>query len=157
MTDGQDWHFNRRHGHASGGKRSLTWRSWIKMRERCLNPKAINFARYGGRGVTVCAKWRDSFEAFLADMGERPGRSYSIERIDGNRGYQPGNCRWATPIEQATNRRSARLFTHDGLTLTVAEWSRRTGLPDETLRRRIIENRPPAEVFSKGNLNGTHR
>jgi hypothetical protein len=74
------------------------------MRQRCENPKATKYPRYGAVGVSVCARWRDSFENFLADMGERPpGRS--LDRIDPAGNYEPGNCRWATPIEQRANRR----------------------------------------------------
>jgi len=75
------------------------------MRQRCENPGNKSYPDYGGRGITVCEAWRASFEAFLADMGERPSRQHSIERNDNDRGYEPGNCRWALPTEQARNRR----------------------------------------------------
>ena len=100
---------NTKHGHAIGAtwdnsKRSPTYRSWLKMISRCENPKHPAFHRYGGRGVEICDHWRNSFEAFLADMGPRP-EGKTLDRWPNNDdGYHPGNCRWATPKEQIANR-----------------------------------------------------
>jgi hypothetical protein len=80
-----------------------TYKAWAAMRARCLCPTHGNYARYGGRGVTIDARWQ-SFEAFLADMGPKPD-GLSLDRIDGSKGYGPGNCRWATAKEQASNRK----------------------------------------------------
>ncbi len=98
------------HGHAGGrGKRvSPTYRSWKAMTGRCANATHHAFADYGGRGIRVCERWRDSFEAFLADMGERPA-GMSIDRIDNDGNYEPSNCRWATAKEQSRNRRTGKL------------------------------------------------
>jgi AraC-like DNA-binding protein len=96
------------HGHAIGSNGSATYRIWLGMRGRCRNPNNTRFSHYGGRGITVCDRWEPtrggSFENFLADMGERP-EGKSIDRIDNDGNYEPGNCRWATQSEQVKNQR----------------------------------------------------
>jgi len=93
------------HGQAGHDVKTPEYRAWIEMRRRCTNPKRENFKHYGGRGITVCARWMKSFEAFCADMGKRPGRGYSLDRIDVNGDYEPGNCQWSTQSEQIQNQR----------------------------------------------------
>jgi hypothetical protein len=95
----------RTHGESSPGHWSPEYRAWSGLIQRCTNPKNTDWANYGGRGITVCDRWRRSFEAFLADMGRKPTPSHSIDRKDVDGNYEPGNCRWATPSQQASNRR----------------------------------------------------
>lgn len=86
-------------------ERHPLYRTWINMRQRCYNPKHEKFPIYGGRGIGVCERWSD-FRAFAEDMGLKPGPGYSIERVDNDAGYDPFNCIWATPAQQAANRRA---------------------------------------------------
>ena len=95
------------HGHASGGSTSPIYNSWARMHDRCKNPKNVRFHRYGGRGIKVCDRW-ESFEHFLADMGESWAHGLSIDRIDNDGDYSPSNCKWSTPSEQASNRQTWR-------------------------------------------------
>ena len=124
---------NRRHG------MTLTpeYRTWRGMKQRCLNPKATQFSYYGGRGVTVCNRWRDSFEAFLADVGPRPN-GMTLDRFPNAGGnYEPGNVRWANQVQQVTNSRAVHRITHDGIADTIAGWSRRVGLPAKLIALRL--------------------
>lgn len=91
------------HGEAS--KPTPEYRTWLGLKNRCNNTRSKDWVDYGGRGIIVCRKWRDSYPAFLADMGRRPSDTHSIDRVDNDKGYTPRNCRWATPKEQANNKR----------------------------------------------------
>lgn len=124
-------HLNRTHGKT----RTPTYRTWLDMINRCENPARDNYARYGGRGIRVCERWRGSFVSFLTDMGERPAGK-TIDRIDGDGHYEPGNCRWATAYEQGAHKRNNILVERDGVTRTLAEWSRLTGINRSTLYNR---------------------
>jgi len=87
---------------------SAEYHSWSGMKQRCKDKNKDGYKYYGGRGITVCGRWRDSFVNFLADMGRKPSPKHSIDRIDGDGNYEPGNCRWATPKEQFLNRKKRK-------------------------------------------------
>lgn len=110
--------------------------SWAGMLSRCRNPKNSYYQNYGGRGVAVCERWAD-FANFLEDMGEKPSASHSLDRIDADGNYDPENCRWATPQEQARNRRSNHLLTLDGKTQCVQAWADEYGIHQSRICNRL--------------------
>lgn len=136
---------NFKHGHAPRGAHSKEYDAWASMIRRCEMSSQDSFPGYGGRGITIHPAWRADFEAFLRDMGRAPSRKHTIERDDVDGNYEPGNCRWATIREQSLNKRNSRRVTLNGLTLTLAEWSARTGIKYGTLWRRIDVLKWPAE------------
>lgn len=109
--------------------------AWDGMMERCHNIRGRDYANYGGRGISVCEKWRN-VENFLADMGHPP-IGLSIDRIDNNRGYEPGNCRWATGKEQSRNRRTNYIIVFNGESGCIAHWSEKTGIKSGVISARI--------------------
>ena len=119
-----------------GMSRTSTYHIWASMKARCSNKNHQNYHRYGGRGVSVCKDWVNSFEQFFQDMGERPD-GMSIDRIDVNGNYEPANCRWATANEQMRNTSVNRLITHNGETKTLVEWSELAGMSMQTLCARL--------------------
>lgn len=104
---------------------TATYRTWASMHQRCSNPKNKRWDDYGGRGIRVCDRW-SLFENFLADMGERP-RGASIDRIDNDGNYEPGNCRWASSHEQSRNKRTSRMLTLRGVTKCASDWAAQIG------------------------------
>ena len=113
------------------------WQAWSSMRRRCYEPGTTGYERYGGRGIKVCERWRYFFEDFLADMGPRPSPKHSLDRINVDGDYEPGNCRWATSKEQNQNRRSNRSLTFNGETLLMSQWAERIGISKELLHYRL--------------------
>jgi hypothetical protein len=122
------------------------YRSWKDMRGRCFNPNNDDYPDYGGRGITACERWSD-FAAFFADMGRRP-KGYSLDRINVNGNYEPGNCRWAPPGVQARNKRNNHRLTLNGETRTLAEWCRHFGLDHSKVRYRLKQGWPVEKAFS---------
>jgi len=97
-----------KHGQAARRSRTVLYKTWAGMKARCMNPNTTGYENYGGRGIRVCPEWIDSFEAFAAHVGDRPGPDYSIDRIDNDGHYEPGNVRWATRAEQNRNQRKRK-------------------------------------------------
>lgn len=118
----------RRHGLS----KTPTYYSWQAAKERCHNPNNAKFTEYGGRGIQVCERWRSSFDAFLDDMGKRP-RGMTLDRIRNDGNYEPGNCRWATPAEQARNKRKNARYFWKGYSMLLVDIARMEGLPRTSL------------------------
>ncbi len=110
---------------------------WRGIKARCLNPKTESFQKYGAIGITMCDSWKESFEQFFADMGSKPSKRHSIDRIDSTKGYEPGNCRWADPFTQLQNRRNVRRFEFSGELLPIPEIARRLNMKPDTLSNRL--------------------
>lgn len=136
-----------KHGFARRGKHELEWDRWMAMLARCYNKNASNYARYGGRGIRVCDKWRKCFADFFLDIGNCPSRDHTLERIDNNGHYEPGNVRWATRSEQQNNRRTNHFITHEGKTMTVTQWARFAGINERTFHNRIKMKWPIDEAL----------
>jgi hypothetical protein len=133
------------HGHFKGHIQSRTYRSWATMIQRCFNPKNPYYYLWGGRGIKVCDRWR-KFQNFLADMGHRPvGKT--LDRKDTNGNYEPTNCRWATPLEQARNSRWAKRLTIAGFTGCLSELAEHFGIQPSTMKGRIRMGWPLEQVF----------
>lgn len=122
---------NKTHGRSG----TRTYDIWCGMRKRCSDSKSNKFHLYGGRGIRVCQRW-NRFEEFFADMGECPPRM-SIDRINSDGNYEPGNCRWATPKQQARNTKTNIYLTIRGETLTKAEWAERAGIDQRAFHKRL--------------------
>lgn len=129
----------KRHGETASSVVTPEYRAYTNMRERCFNPRHINYPNYGGRGITVCDAWSgpDGFPTFLAAVGRRPSPSHSMGRIDNDGAYEPGNVEWQTDKQQTRNRRSNVLITVDGVTKTATDWSHSLGLKRNVVAARI--------------------
>jgi hypothetical protein len=128
---------------------------WVNMRRRCRDENRRDYKDYGGRGIAVCKQWtgKGGFARFLADVGPRPSLGYSIERIDNNKGYEPGNVRWATLPEQNRNRRDTRVLDVNGERMCGAELARKCGAHKSSIYRRLDLGQSPSEIlahFSSG-------
>ena len=113
--------------YSHGMSKTPEYQAWNNMKNRCFNPNHKAYSDYGGRGIAVCDRWKNSFENFLADMGTKPSTKHSIDRINNDGDYSPKNCRWATKAEQQNNQRSNRLITIACVTLNIAQWTKEMG------------------------------
>jgi len=139
---------NVRHGHSRRDHKSRVYGIWEEMTARCNNPDRKAYDHYGGRGISICERWK-KFENFLTDMGEPPSDKHTLERIDNNRDYQPDNCIWATRKQQARNTSRNRLITFNNKTQCLSAWAEEYGLSPATLYKRIVAlDWPIKEAFT---------
>lgn len=139
---------NTKHGMKKRGDKPPEWNSWSGAIARCFNPRCKQYKFYGARGISVCARWRNSFAAFMEDMGPRPSNHHSVDRIDVNGDYEPSNCRWATAIEQGQNRRAVKVYEIDGIVSTLGQHAMRHGLPQATVFGRLRRGLTPIEAVT---------
>lgn len=115
---------------------TLTYARWKSMMQRCYTTSTSNYRYYGGKGISVCERWHN-FSNFLADMGECPNISMTLDRINGEKNYEPENCRWATKTEQNRNRSNCVALTHSGRTMILRDWAAEIGISPNTLAQRL--------------------
>lgn len=127
----------------------MEYNTWVRMIIRCENPDDRYYHRYGGRGISVCRRWRASFLNFLTDMGTRPPGMDSIERKDNDGNYCKSNCRWATHKDQARNRSSNRLITAFGTTKTLQEWAEEVRKNPMSILKRLLRGWHPETALTK--------
>ena len=119
-----------------GAHGTLTYARWRSMMQRCRVKSASNYKYYGALGITVCDRWLN-YSNFLADMSECPDKSLTLDRLDNSKGYEPGNCKWATQSDQNKNRRHCAYITYNGETKIMADWARQYGMSPNALAQRI--------------------
>jgi hypothetical protein len=117
------------------------------MKNRCYDPNFIQFHDYGGRGITICEQWRGDFNQFLRDMGECPA-GHSLERVNRDGDYEPGNCKWATAVEQGRNKRNNRFLTFNGVTKAASAWAEEYGLNPRLVYSRLAKGWPVEKVLT---------
>lgn len=133
-----------------GSSRSKLYRTWCSMKDRCYREKNKHYENYGGRGITVCQEWKESFEAFETwAMANGYRDDLTIERIDVNGNYEPSNCKWATNKEQQNNRRNNHFLTYDGKTQTIAQWAEETGLDWMVIYDRFRNGWPVERILTE--------
>lgn len=141
--------YNKTHGHTVGYKTSSEYRSYHAMMQRCLNPNHDSYWKYGAKGITVCERWQESFENFLSDMGLKSKPNLTIDRIDGELGYFPTNCRWATYRQQNNNLKTNVILDYQGKSMTIHEWSDYLGVNYQAMRSRYRKGASVEEILGK--------
>ncbi len=137
------------HGHTLRHRRpSAEYRSWLNMKSRCFDVTNHNYARYGGRGITVCDAWRADFLSFLSHIGRRPSPRHTVDRINNDGNYEPGNVRWATPKEQGRNKHNNRVLTVNGVSRHILDWAAVSGLSRATIWSRLKCGYTPEAAIS---------
>lgn len=138
-----------KHGHASGGTRTSEYDSWVSMKQRCTNPSDKAFARYGARGIKVCARWVDSFAAFFDDMGPKPTPAHTIDRLRYRGDYEPGNCRWATKAQQGQENKSILIPLEYGGVMypSIRAACRAAGVSHHAIYHRMKVGVPASRLF----------
>ena len=140
---------NTKHGNKVGGKISVEYNAWTSMKHRCYNTNNPHYKYYGGKGVTVCERWINSFDNFLQDMGSRPGDNYSLDRFpDKNGNYSPGNCRWATIKEQNRNKSTTIFYYFNGENKLVSEWATHFNVSHKTISNKLKLGMPFLDIVS---------
>lgn len=129
-----------------GMRHTREYESWASMKDRCLNKKSSKFYLYGGRGISICERWKTSFKDFYADMGDRPIGT-TIDRINTNGNYEPSNCRWATPKQQANNLRTTKFFTVNGITDTISGFAERLGCSRDAIKLRLKRGQSIEHIY----------
>ena len=126
--------------------------AWMHIIARCTNPNNAGYYKYGARGISVCARWREKFQNFLDDMGPRPEGKTSIDRINNDGNYEPGNCRWSTPAEQAKNTRRSVILEFNGKRQNMADWARELKISTTAIHNRRKAGLPIEQVLSTNNV-----
>lgn len=137
-----------RHGEARRDWKAPEYTIWVGMRQRCSNPRAASYEDYGGRGISVCKRWQESYAAFLEDMGRRPSPLHSIHRKDNDGNYTPDNCVWATNAVQARSKRSNNNITAFGVTRCITDWAADLGVQPSAIAQRIRNGWMPEDAVS---------
>ncbi len=130
-----------------GSRKTKEYNTWCHIKARCFNKKHMQFKDYGGRGITVCSEWKNSFIKFLNDIGKAPSSKHSIDRINNNGDYEPKNCKWSTYKEQNSNKRTKRNVTINGITKSLQDWCDEYHINRGTLKYRLDKNWSHDKIF----------